>query len=116
MKDKVYYIGYIRDLEVYIPCSISEEHIDCYNMLVLFVKKTGKDIADKIYMKQVSEEVVNKMSKGIGYYGFDSIKRDIINNNKNKNYKGNFRYIEFLRKTEDNNYVGVTINTEKKEG
>ena len=56
MKDKMYYVGYIRDLEIYIPCSISEEHIDCYNMLNIFIKTLKIDISKEIYTKQMSEK------------------------------------------------------------
>jgi hypothetical protein len=112
MENKMYYVGYIRDIEIYMPCSISEEYEDCYNMLILFVKSLTKDISNNVYIKQISVEVFNKIVKCISPYNFEFTKINIIKNNKNKDYIENLKYKEFLKKKEDGYFCIVTI-TEK---
>lgn len=114
-KTMFYYIGYIREDNIYISCSISKEYEDCYNCLMKFIKEYEyDDISHGIYIKQISEDVVNEIAKAISSYNYEGIKNMIVKNNENKDYRSNFERhnsSKFLRKTEDGFEI---INIRKK--
>lgn len=114
-----YYIGYIRENEIYISSSISEEYEDCYYSLLKFVERYDySDIAHEIYIKKISEEEFNKIAKEINSYNCSYTKDKILRNNRSKEYNLNFEdgFCKMLQKKEKEYKIVILKKKEKEKG